>query len=46
MEERIKNLAKSMTGDVYEVAKKIQTILLWDLNQNVPLKFIIESIAK
>lgn len=46
MEERIKELAKGMTGDVYDIAKRIQSILFWDTNNQVPLPFIIESLSK
>lgn len=40
MEERIKQLAKEFKGDKEEVAKRIQTTLLWDTNNQVPLSFI------
>lgn len=45
MEERIKELAKNMTGEVFDIAKKIQTILFWDTNNLVPLPFIIENMT-
>ena len=38
MEERIKTLAREG-----KTAEQIQIILLWDLNQNVPLGFIKEN---
>lgn len=40
MEERIKQLAKDLTGTKKEKAKVIQKMLLFDLNQHVPLSFI------
>lgn len=45
MEDRIKQLAKDMTGEVYDIAKRIQTILFWDTNNQVPLPFIIENMT-
>lgn len=40
MVERIKQLAKTLTGTPEEKAKVIQSILLFDFDQNVPLPFI------
>jgi len=40
MEKRIKQLAKNLSGTPDEKAKVIQTMLLYDLNQHVPLSFI------
>jgi len=40
MEERIKQLAKTLTGTPEEKAKVIQDMFLYDLNQHVPLSFI------
>lgn len=41
MEERIKQLAEGLTGSVYDIAKQIQSTLLFDTNNHVPLGFII-----
>lgn len=47
MEDRIKELSKKVTGDsTKEKAKKIQEILLWDTNNQVPLTFIIENMEE
>ena len=46
MEDRIKKLSKELNGTLEEKAKKIQQMLLWDTNNQVPLQFIIKHMEK